>query len=167
MADQIPISGEYVSLAIQGTPVAASRTFTLNLDRATYANFVARQTSIWRTNKVADVGGTMDVDGLVVVVNTNPSSIQFNDLFTMQEEETAITVTFTLQTETLGETTFVYTCDAYITALSASTPQFGEATYTCSLILSGDMEQSIGMVVASPSILEDLTIGEAVTLSVS
>lgn len=167
MADQIPISGEYVSLNIQGTPVAASRTFTMNLDLASFGTFVARGTSKWRTNKMADIGGTMDIDGLVVVQNTNPSSIQFNDLFTMKAARTQVTVVFTLQSDTLGEQTFVYTCSAYIASLTAGSPQFGEATYSCSLILTGEMNQSTGMVVASPSILEDLIIGEAVTLSVS
>lgn len=146
MADQIPISGEYCTLTVETEAVAATRTFTLNLDRATFANFVARDTSKWRTNYPADIGGTIDIDGLIVVVDTSPSAKQFDDLFTYIGAGTALTVVFTLRTNTSAEKTFIYTGETYITSLSTSAPQFGEATYSMSLILTGELQQTTGTV---------------------
>jgi len=146
MADQIPISGEYCTLTIETVPVAASRTFTLNVDRATYGNFVARGTTKWRTNYVADIGATLDADGLIVVQDTSPAAKQFDDLFTYMDNGTSLTVVFTLRTNTSSETTFIYTGEAYLTSLTTSTPQFGEATYTFSVIFTGPITQSTGTV---------------------
>lgn len=146
MADHIPISGEYCTLTIEDVAVAATRTFTLNIDRASYGNFVARGTSKWRTNYVADIGATMDADGLIVVVDTSPAEKQFDDLFTYMSLGTQLTVVFTLRTNTTGEATFIYTGEAYLTALTTSAPQFGEATFTFSLIFSGAIEQTTGTV---------------------
>jgi hypothetical protein len=146
MADQIPISGEFCTLTIETEPVAASRTFTMNIDRASYGNFVARGTTKWRTNYVADIGATIDADGLIVVQDTSPAAKQFDDLFTYMENGTSLTIVFTLRTNTTGETTFIYTGEAYLTALTVSTPQFGEATYTFSAIFSGAITQATGTV---------------------
>jgi len=144
--DHVPISGEYCTLTIAGVPVAATRTFTLNIDRASYGNFVARGTSKWRTNYVADIGATLDADGLIVIQDTSPTEKQFDDLFTYMANGTSIAVVFTLRTNTALEKTFIYTGDAYLTALTTSAPQFGEATYTFSLIFSGAIEQTTGTV---------------------
>jgi len=144
--DTVTISGEYCTLTIETESVAATRTFTLNVDRASYGNFVARGTSKWRTNYVADIGATMDADGLIAVQDTSPTEKQFDDLFTYLANGTQLTVVFTLRTETTGETTFIYTGEAYLTALSTSAPQFGEATYTFSLIFTGAITQTTGTV---------------------
>lgn len=146
MADQIPISGEYCTLTVETVAIAATRTFTLNLDRATFGNFVARDTSYWRTNYPADIGGTIDIDGLVVVQDTTPTASQFDDLFTYMGAGTSLTTVFTLQTATTGEKIFIYTCETYITSLTTSAPQFGEATYSLNLIISGIVEQTTGTV---------------------
>lgn len=146
MADQVPISGEWCSLTVETEPVAASRTFTLNVDRATYGNFVARDTSKWRTNYPADIGATMDIDGLVVTVDTTPTAKQFDDLFTYIGAGTVLTVVFTLESNNTGEKTFIYTGEAYITSLSTANPQFGESTYSLSLIFSGAIVQTTGTV---------------------
>jgi len=45
MADQVPISGEYCTLTVEEVEVAATRTFSLAVDRASFGNFVARDTS--------------------------------------------------------------------------------------------------------------------------
>lgn len=146
MADQIPISGEFCTLTIEDVAVAATRTFSLAVDRASYGNFVARDTSKWRTNYVADIGATMDIDGLIVVVDTSPTAKQFDDLFTYMSNGTILTIVFTLRTNTSAEATFIYTGEAYITALNTSAPQFGEATYSASLIFTGAIEQTTGTV---------------------
>ena len=166
MADQTPLSGEWCTLVIDTDPVAASRTFTMNVDSASYGNFVARSTSKWRTNYPADIGGTMDIDGLVVTADTNPASAQFDDLFTFLNDGTEITVLFTLTSQTAGETTFIYSCSAVLTSLSASTPQFGEATYSCSLILSGTLSQSTGTVVMEIRVIDALTLGDTASAAV-
>lgn len=166
MADQIPISGEWISLVVDNVPLAASRTFTLNVDRATYANFVARGTTKWRTNYPADIGGTIDIDGLVVTEESSAAARKFNELFTYIGSEASITVLFTLRSNTLGEPTFAYSCSAHLTSLSAAAPQFGEATYSCSLILTGEMTQSTGTLIAEPSIQEGVTVGDTVIISV-
>lgn len=146
MADQIPISGEYCTLTIEDAPVAATRTFSMNIDRATYGNFVARGTTHWRTNYVADIGATLDADGLIVVQDTSPAASQFNDLFTYMAAGTVLTTVFTLRTNTATEKTFIYTGEAYLTSLTTSTPQFGEATYSFSLIFTGEITQAEGTV---------------------
>jgi len=146
MADQIAISGEYCTLTIEGVAVAATRTFTMNIDRASYGNFVARGTSKWRTNYVADVGATFDLDGLIVVQDTSPTAKQFDDLFTYIGAGTQLTIVFTLRTNTTAEKTFIYTCEAYLTALSTSAPQFGEATWSASMIVTGAVAQTTGTV---------------------
>jgi len=147
MADQIAISGEYCTLTIEGVAVAASRTFTFNVDRANYGNFVARGTTKWRTNKVADIGATIDGDGLIVVQDTSPGAAQFDDLFTYMAAGTELTVVFTLKTNTPGEKTFIYTGEAYLVTLSTSAPIFGESTYSFSLLFSGEVQQTTGTVV--------------------
>ena len=146
MADQIPISGEFCTLLLETVAVAATRNFTLNVDRATFGNFVARDTTKWRTNYVADIGATMDIDGLIVVVDTSPTAKQFDDLFTYMSAGTILTVVFTLRTKTATEATFIYTGELYITALTTANPQFGESTYTMSLIASGAIVQTLGTV---------------------
>ncbi len=146
MPDQIPISGEYCTLTIEAVAVAATRNFTLNVDRATFGNFVARDTAKWRTNYVADIGATMELDGLIVVVDTSPTAKQFDDLFTYMGAGTVLTVVFTLRTNTSAEATFIYTGEAYLTALSTANPQFGESTYTASLIFTGAIVQTTGTV---------------------
>jgi hypothetical protein len=144
--DHVPISGEYCTFWLEGVAVAATRTFNMNVDRASYGTFVARGTSKWRTNYVADIGGTFDVDGLIVVQDTSPTEKQFDDLFTYMGAGTRVTIIFTLRTNTSGEKTFIYTAEAYITSLTASAPQFGEATWSCSLIVSGAIAQTTGTV---------------------
>lgn len=146
MADQIAISGEYCTLTVEAVAIAATRTFTLNIDRETFANFVARGTSKWRTNEVGSIGATIDIDGLIVVQDTSPTSKQFDDLFTYMANGTVLTVVFTLRTEVVGQKTFIYTAEAKITALSTSAPQFGEATYTMSLIVTGPIVQTTGII---------------------
>lgn len=146
MADQIAISGEYCTLLIEAVAVAASRTFNLNVDRETFGNFVARGTSKWRRNDVGSIGATIDIDGLIVVVDTSPAASQFDDLFTYMANGTVLTVVFTLRTNTPAEKTFIYTAEAYITALATSAPQFGEATYTCTLTITGAIVQTTGTV---------------------
>lgn len=146
MADQVPISGEYCTLTMEAVAIAATRNFNLNIDRATYGNFVARDTSKWRTNYVADIGATLDFDGLIVVQDTSPTAKQFDDLFTYMAAGTVLTMVFTLRTNTTGEVTFIYTGEAYLTALTTSAPQFGEATYTGSLIFTGAVTQTTGTV---------------------
>ena len=146
MADQVPISGEYCTLTVEGVAVAATRTFTMNVDRASYGNFVARDTTKWRTNYVADIGGTFDIDGLIVVQATSPAAKQFDDLFTYIGAGTVLTVVFTLRTNTTSEVTMIYTAECYLTSLTAGAPQFGEATYSCSLIASGAIAQTAGTV---------------------
>lgn len=146
MADQIPISGEFCTLTLEGEALAATRTFTLNIDRATFGNFVARDTSKWRTNYVADIGATMEIDGLIVVQDTSPTAKQFDDLFTYMGAGTVLTTVFTLRTNTTSEKTFIYTGEAYLTALSTANPQFGESTYTASLIFTGAITQTTGTV---------------------
>ena len=146
MADQVPISGEFCTLTVEDVAIAATRTFNMNVDRASYGNFVARDTSKWRTNYVADIGGTFDIDGLIVVVDTSPTAKQFDDLFTYMGLGTILTIVFTLRTNTSAEKTFIYTAEAYITSLTTSAPQFGEATYSMSLIASGVIAQTSGTV---------------------
>jgi len=146
MTDQVPISGEYCTLTIEDVAVAATRTFSLSIDRASYGNFVARDTSKWRTNYVADIGATMDIDGLIVVQDTSATAKQFDDLFTYMAAGTQLTVVFTLRTNSSGEKTFIYTGEAYLTALNTSAPQFGEATYSASLIFTGAVAQTTGTV---------------------
>lgn len=146
MADQIPISGEFCTLTIEVVAVAATRTFTLTVDRASYGNFVARGTSFWRKNYMADIGWTIDFDGLMVVVDTSPAAKQFDDLFTYMGLRTQLTVVFTLRTNTVAEKTFIYTGEAYLSALSAAAPQFGESTYTGSLLGTGELSQTAGTV---------------------
>ena len=145
-SDHVPISGEYCTLLIEEVAVAATRTFTLNIDRASYGNFVARGTSKWRTNYVADIGATLEGDGLIVVQDTSPTEKQFDDLFTYMSLGTILTIVFTLRTNTASEKTFIYTGEAYLTSLTTSAPQFGEATYSFSVIFSGAVEQTSGTV---------------------
>lgn len=144
--DHVPISGEYCTLWIEGVAVAATRTFTMNVDRASYANFVARGTSKWRTNYMADIGATFDMDGLIVVQDSSPTEKQFDDLFTYMSNGTRVIVIFTLRTNTSGEKTFIYTAFTYLTTLVATAPQFGEATYSASLLASGAVAQTAGTV---------------------
>lgn len=146
MTDQVAISGEYCTLTVEDVAVAATRTFSLAIDRASFGNFVARDTSKWRTNYIADIGATMDIDGLIVVVDTSPTAKQFDDLFTYMGNGTALTIVFTLRTNTTGAKTFIYTGEAYLTALNASAPQFGEATWSASLIFTGEVAQTTGTV---------------------
>jgi len=146
MADYVPIAGEYCTLTIEGAAIAATRTFTLNVDRATYGNFVARGTSKWRTNAVADQGWSIDFDGLVVVQDTSPTAEQFDDHFTDLAAGTQLTLVFTLRTNTASEKTFIYTGEAYFTTLTAGAPQFGESTFSGTLLGTGELEQTIGTV---------------------
>ncbi|NIM59992.1 MAG: hypothetical protein GTO16_13790 [Candidatus Aminicenantes bacterium] len=145
MAD-VPISGEYCTLTIEGVAIAATRTFTLNVDRATFGNFVARGTSKWRTNYVADQGWSIDFDGLVVVADTSPTVEQFDDHFTDLAAGTQLTIVFTLRTNTATSKTFIYTGEAYLTTLTAGAPQFGEATYSGTLLGTGALAQTTGTV---------------------
>lgn len=148
MADQIAIPGEFCTFVI-GTPpqaIAATRTFTMNLDAATYGNFVARGTSYWRTNYVADLGGTFDVDGLIVVQDVVPvGPQQFDDLFTLFANRTMFAVVFTLREKVFVES-FVYSCNCYLTSLATTAPVFGETTYTASMIITGPVKQWLGTV---------------------
>ena len=146
MAYDIPISGEFCTFTIEGVALAATRTFTLNIDRANFGNFVARGTDLWRTNYMADIGWTQEFDGLIVVQDTSPTKKQFDDLFTYMANRTQLTIVFTLRTNTSGEKTFIYTGEAFLTALSASAPQFGESTYTGSLLGTGALAQTTGTV---------------------
>ena len=146
MADQIGLSGENCTLLCETVAIAATRTFTLNVDSASFGNFVARDTSKWRTNYPADIGATMDIDGLVVTADTSPTAKQFDDLFTYLNGGTSLTIVFTLLSTTTGETKFIYTGEAYLTSLSTSAPQFGEATFSLSLIFTGAIQQTTGTV---------------------
>lgn len=146
MADQVTISGEFCTLTIENTAVAASRSFAMSIDRGSYGNFIARGTSKWRKNYVSDIGATIDIDGLIVVQDASPTAHQFDDLFTYITGGTQLTIVFTLRTATPGEKIFIYTCEAYLTALNTSAPQFGEATYSASLIVTGAIEQTFGTV---------------------
>jgi len=150
MAEHIALSGEYCTLLVEDKGVAATRNFSLSVDRASYGNFVARGTSKWRTNYVADIGATMDGDGLIVVQDTSPAELQFDDLFTYMAAGTQLTVVFTLRSASSGEVTFIYTGEAYLTALSTAAPQFGEATYSFSLIFTGEITQTTGTVPSPP-----------------
>jgi len=146
MADQIPISGEYCTLTLEGVAVAATRNFTLNMDMGNYGTFVARGTSRWRMNYVSDIGATLDLDGLIVVQDASPTAKQFDDLFTYLSGGTILTVVFTLRTNTSGQKTFIYTGEAFLTSLTTSAPQFGEATYSASLIFNSPIIQTTGTV---------------------
>jgi len=146
MADQIPIPGEFCTLLVETVAVAATRTFTMNVDRAHYGTFVARDTSKWRTNYVADIGATFDIDGLVVCADTSPAAKQFDDLFTYMGAGTILTIVFTLRSNTSAEQTFIYTAEAYLNTLNVVAPQFGESTYTANLIVSGAVTQTTGTV---------------------
>ncbi len=123
MADHIAIPGEFCTLSLVGVEVAASNNFTMNFDRATYGNMVARGTSKWRTIYPADMGATFDIDGLIVVVDTTPAEKQFDDLFTYAVNGTSLAIIFTLRTDTGSE-----------------------ATYTMSLIVTGAITQTLGTV---------------------
>ena len=145
--EHVAIPGEFCTLTIAGVAVAASRTFGMSLDAASYGNFVARGTSKWRKTYVADIGGTFDIDGLIVVEEISPTEKQFSDLFTHFAARSKLALIFTLRgTEVVHDPTFVYTCNVYITALSISAPQFGESTYTMSLIITGELEYAAGSV---------------------
>jgi hypothetical protein len=146
MADQVVISGEYCTMTINAVAIAATRTFTLTVDRATYGNFVARDTSKWRTNYVADQGWTIDFDGLIACQDTSPTAEQFDDHFTDLTAGTLVTVVFTLRSNTTGHTTFIYTGTGYFTSLTAGAPQFGEATKSGSILGTGALEQTTGTV---------------------
>ena len=146
MANQIGLSGENCTLLCETVAIAATRTFTLNVDSASFGNFVARDTSKWRTNYPADIGATMDIDGLVVTADTTPAAKQFDDLFTYLNNGTSLTIVFTLLSTTTGERKFIYTGEAYLTSLSTSAPQFGEATFSLSLIFTGAIQQTTGTV---------------------
>lgn len=148
MADQVVIPGEYCTMTINGVAIAATRTFTLTVDRATYGNFVARGTSKWRTNYVADMGWTIDFDGLVATTDTSPTAEQFDDHFTdlTVAAGTVVAVVFTLRDNTTGATTFIYTGNGNFTSLTASAPQFGEATKSGSILGTGALEQTTGTV---------------------
>ena len=145
MADQVRISGEYAALLVAGTAIAATRKFDFNLSIDTYGNFVARGTSKWKTNYAAAMGATFDVDGLVVTVDPSPAQ-RFSDLFTSAIARAAVAMIFTLKTATSGEAQFIYSASAVIKNLKTSAPQFGEATYTCSLEVTGAVTQTIGTV---------------------
>jgi len=144
--DHVPISGEYCTFWLEGVAVAATRTFTMNVDRASYGNFVARGTSKWRTNYMADIGATFDVDGLIVVQDTSPTEKQFDDLFTYMANANILSIIFTLGTNTNGQKTFIYKAECYLTNLVATAPQFGEATYSANLLASGAVAQTTGTV---------------------
>ncbi len=146
MADHIAIPGEFCTLSLAGIEVAATNNFTMNFDRATYGNMVARGTSKWRTIYPGDMGATFDIDGLIVVQDTSPAEKQFDDLFTYSVNGTAVALIFTLRTATSSETTFIYTCSAIIQSLTCAAPQFGEATYSAGLIVSGALTQTQGTV---------------------
>lgn len=151
MSDHVAIPGEYCTLLVEEQAVAATRTFSMSVDRASYGNFVARGTSKWRANYVADIGATLDGDGLIVCKDVDPGDEwQFDDLFTYMGLGTSLTVVFTLKSHVAGETTFIYTGEAYLTALSASSPIFGEATYSFGLIFTGEVVQTTGTVPSPP-----------------
>ena len=145
MADQVSIAGEYATMLVGGKSVAATRKFDFTLSIKTYGGFVARGTSKWEANYAGAIGATFDLDGLVVTVDPSPAQ-RFSDLFTTTIARTAVAFIFTLQTATTGEARFVYTCSAIIKDLKASAPQFGEATYTCSLVVTGAITQTVGTV---------------------
>jgi len=146
MADQVVIPGEFCTLTLGGTEIAATRTFTLNVDKATYGNFVARGTSKWRTNYSADRGWSIDFDGLIAVVDTSPTALQFDDLFTDLVCCTELAVIFTLRTNTASEKTFIYTGTGIITTLTAGAPQHGEATKSGTILGTGALAQTLGTV---------------------
>lgn len=146
MPDYIAIPGEFCTLVVEGVAIAATKSFKFNVERSSYGNFVARGTSKWRTNYMSDIGANFDIDGLVVVVDTSPAAKQFDDLFTYLITPTVLTVVFTLRTATVGEKTFIYTCEAWLTKLDASAPQFGEATFSCALLVTGVVQQTTGTV---------------------
>ncbi|GAH73769.1 unnamed protein product, partial [marine sediment metagenome] len=151
MEDHIAIPGEYCTLIVQEKAVAATRTFSLSIDRASYGNFVARGTSKWRTNYVADIGATMDGDGLIICKDPSPPEAwKFDDLFTYMQLGTKLATVFTLRGVSAGELTFIYTGEAYLTALSTAAPEFGEATYSFSLIFTGAIVQTTGTVPSPP-----------------
>ena len=143
--DQIAISGEYSAMQIGGKTVAATRKFDFNLSIKTYGGFVARGTSKWEANYAGAIGATFDLDGLVVTVDPSPAQ-RFSDLFTSAIARTAVAMIFTLQTATTGEARFVYTCSVIIKDLKASAPQFGEATYTASVVVTGAVTQTVGTI---------------------
>ena len=145
MSDQVAVSGEYAALLVAGKSIAATRKFDFNLSVDTYGNFVARGTSKWKTNYAAALGATFDVDGLVVTQDPSPAQ-RFSDIFTAAIARAAVAVIFTLKTATSGEAQFVYSCSAIIKNLKSSAPQFGEATYTCSLEVTGVVTQTVGTV---------------------
>lgn len=151
MADHVAIPGEFCTLMVQTQAIAATRTFNMNVDRASYGNFVARGTSKWRRNEVADIGATLDGDGLVVCRDVDPADEwQFDDLFTYMGLGTKLDVIFTLKSHVAGDTTFIYTGEAYITALSASAPIFGETTFSFSLLFTGEVAQTTATVPSPP-----------------
>jgi len=166
MADHVPISGEYCTLTLGGTAIAATRTFTLNIDRATFGNFVARGTSKWRTNYSADKGWSIDFDGLIVTTDTNPTVEQFDDHFTDFTCCTELTAVFTLRSNVPASKTFIYTGTVIFTALTSGAPQFGEATYSGTLLGTGDLAQTTGKVALPPAQSEDVAISESVSVSV-
>jgi hypothetical protein len=126
--------------------VAATRKFDFNLSVKTYGGFVARGTSKWEANYAGALGATFDLDGLVVTVAPSPDANRFSDLFTTAIARTAVAFVFTLKPATAGEAQFVYSCSVLIKDLKASAPQFGEATYTCSLVVTGAITQTVGTV---------------------
>jgi len=146
MADHVPISGEYCTLTLGGVAIAATRTFTLNVDRATFGNLVARGTTKWRTNYGADKGWSIDFDGLVVTTDTSPTAEQFDDHFTDFTCCTELAVIFTLRSNVGSSKTFIYTGTAFFTALTAGAPQFGEATFSGTLLGTGALLQTAGTV---------------------
>lgn len=146
MSDQVAISGEFCTLLFNAIAIAATRKFDMKIDLATYGNFVARGTSKWRTNYAADIGATLDFDGLIVTQATCPNANQFDDLFTAIAARTSYTAVFTLKSSTTGEPQFIYSCSVIIKSLSTNAPQFGEATYACSLLVTGAVTQTTGTV---------------------
>jgi hypothetical protein len=146
MADQIAISGEFCTLLAESKALAATKNFSFKVDRATYGNFVARGTSKFESNYPAAIAASLDVDGLIVLVDPSPDAHGFDDLFTYLINGTRLTLVFTLRTSTTGEKTFIYTGEAYLKSLSASAPQFGEATYQASLVFTGTITQTTGIV---------------------
>ena len=149
MSDQIAITGEFCTLLVAGLAVAASRNFDLKVDAASYGNFVARGTSKWRTFHAADLGASLDVSGLIVLVDPSPPGVnRFKDLFTALKTRVAVAVVFTLTgaVPASGEFFAIYTGTAILTSLSAAAPQFGEATYSCTMLCTGELVQTSGYV---------------------
>jgi uncharacterized membrane protein len=144
--DQVSISGEYAALLVATKAIAATRKFDFTLSIKTYGGFVARGTSKWEQNFAGALGATFEVDGLVVTQAPSPDANRFSDLFTAAIARTAVAVVFTLKTATTGEPQFIYAASAVIKDLKSSAPQFGEATYTCSLIVTGAVAQTIGTI---------------------